>query len=264
MRHSDPMRADTRSHRPAGRTSGDPEAAPAGHPAGGTRRRPVQQRSRQRYERMLDACAGLLDEGGPVGLTTKEVALRAEVPIGTLYQFFGGKADLLAALAERNLERYVERLDHRVTRETPTGLAGFADLAVEEFVAMKRTVPGFRRMDFGLAGAPAAPDPAPAAAPDPGERSLDERSLDERHLLHRELDNNTAVALRLQALGGELFAAAEPAALTLALRVALEAADAVLKLAFRVHPDGDPALITECKRLVRGYLAASAAGVGER
>ncbi|AUY48425.1 TetR/AcrR family transcriptional regulator [Streptomyces sp. CB01881] len=222
------MSADTRSHH-----------APGQRAAG--RRRPVQQRSQERYGRILDACAGLLDEVGATALTTKEVAHRAQVPIGTLYQFFAGKEDLLAALAGRNLDHYLQRLDRRLSTGVPPGPAGFTDLAVDEFVAMKRTVPGFGQVDFGLAD---------AAVPT-GVR-------DDRHLIDAELDNNTAVALRLQALGGELFAAADPAVVTLRLRVALEAADAVLKLAFRCDPDGDPVMIAESKRLVRRYLAEPA------
>ncbi|MER7704065.1 TetR/AcrR family transcriptional regulator [Kitasatospora sp. NPDC097605] len=218
------MSADTTSHPATGRT-------------GPGRRRPVQQRSQERYERILDACAALLDEAGAAALTTKEVATRAQVPIGTLYQFFAGKEDLLAALAGRNLDRYLHRLDARLRSEAPSGPDGFTDLAVEEFVAMKRTVPGFGQVDFGLAGPP-----------------VPHGVHDDRYLLDTEVDNNTAVALRLQALGGELFATADPAALTLGLRVALEAADAVLKLAFRGDPQGDPAMIGECKRLVRCYL----------
>ncbi|MFJ4093154.1 TetR/AcrR family transcriptional regulator [Kitasatospora sp. NPDC089913] len=219
------MSADTRGHRTSGGT------APG-------RRRPVQQRSQERYGRILDACGALLDEAGAAALTTKEVAQRAQVPIGTLYQFFAGKEDLLAALAGRNLDHYLHRLDDRLRAEAPTGPAGFTDLAVDEFVVMKRTVPGFGQVDFGLTG-PAAPGGV----------------HDDRHLLDAEVDNNTAVALRLQALGGTLFGTTDPAALTLALRVVLEAADAVLKLAFRTDRDGDPAMITECKRLVRCYLA---------
>ncbi len=198
----------------------------------------MQQRSQERYERILDASAALLDEAGAAALTTKEVAQRAQVPIGTLYQFFAGKEDLLAALAGRNLDHYLHRLDDRLRTEAPIGPAGFTDLAVDEFVAMKRTVPGFGQVDFGLSG-PAAPG----------------GGHEDRHLLDAEVDNNTAVALRLQALGGSLFGTTDPAALTLALRVVLEAADAVLKLAFRGDRNGDPAMITECKRLVRCYLA---------
>ncbi len=103
---------------------------------------------------------------------------------------------------------------------------------------MKRAVPGFGQVDFGLV------DPTPPGV------------LDDQHLLDTTLDNNAAVAVRLQALAGELFAAApgQPGS-TLTLRVALESADAVLKLAFRSDPDGDPVLIAECKRLLRCYLS---------
>ncbi|GHH67877.1 TetR family transcriptional regulator [Kitasatospora indigofera] len=215
-------------------------------PADGARRRPVQQRSQERYERLVDACAALLDEAGAGALTTKAVARRAGVPIGTLYQFFAGKESLLGALAARNLERYLDRLARRLEDAAPPGVPGFVDLAVEEFVAMRRTVPGFGQVDFGLVDRNS-----------PGVR-------DGEHLLDRTLDNNSAVALRLQALGGALLGADADAAgppdaarpgSTLALRVALEAADAVLKLAFRTDPDGDPVLIAECKRLLGSYLA---------
>ncbi|MER5641418.1 TetR/AcrR family transcriptional regulator [Kitasatospora sp. NPDC002227] len=206
------------------------------------RRLPVQQRSLERYERLLDACAGLLDEAGPGALTTKEVAQRAQVPIGTLYQFFSGKDSLLAALAARNLDRYLDRLARRIGAEHPEGVTGFVDLAVEEFIAMKRAVPGFGHLDFGLV------DQLPPGLPE----SLAEPRVDVEHLLDERLDNNAAVAERLQALGGPL---PTTEGFPLALRVALEAADAVLKLAFRTDPEGDPALIAECKRLLRRYLA---------
>ncbi|WP_345701078.1 TetR/AcrR family transcriptional regulator [Kitasatospora terrestris] len=203
------------------------------------RRRPVQQRSQERYERLLDACAGLLDEVGAGALTTKEVAQRAEVPIGTLYQFFSGREGLLAALAERNLTAYLARLAARTAGASgPGSLATFVDLAVEEFVAMKRTVPGFGHLDFGLV------DAVPAGFGD------------DTHLLDDDLDNNAAVAVRLRAIGGELFA--DPG-YGVSLRVAMECADAVLKLAFRVAQDGDPALIAECKRVLLRYLAPPAA-----
>ncbi|WP_407915084.1 TetR/AcrR family transcriptional regulator [Kitasatospora sp. NE20-6] len=214
-------------------------------PPGAARRMPVQQRSQERYERLLDACAGLLDEVGPAALTTKEVAQRAHVPIGTLYQFFSGKESLFSALAERNLTHYLDRLAAHLDAAAPVGVPAFVELAVEEFVAMKRGVPGFGQIDFGLVTAsPAALGDGPGAPPGEGPDGL--------HLLDRGLDNNAAVAVRISALGGDLFA--RPG-WGLALRVALESADAVLKLAFRADPAGDPALIAECKRLLCGYLS---------
>ena len=83
--------------------------------SGGTlRRRPAQRRSLERVERMLDECARLLDEVGYEALTTKEVARRAEVPIGTFYQFFPDKHGLVRALALRNLEAFLARIIGRL------------------------------------------------------------------------------------------------------------------------------------------------------
>ncbi len=100
---------------------------------------------------------------------------------------------------------------------------------------MHRAVPGFGVVDFGAIG------------------MEDQGSI---HLLDPERENNHAVADRLWALTGPLLGPADESTPNprLALRVALECADAVLRLAFRVDPEGDPALIAECKRLLRRYL----------
>ena len=216
-----------------------PTPAPA--PGSAVRRRPVQRRSLERFGRILDACAELLDEVGYTGLTTKEVARRAEVPIGTLYQFFPGIAGLLGALAERNLEHYAERLGRRLEAGHPVHTGALVDLAVEEYVAMHRSVPGFGVVDFGAIGV---------------------EDTVGTHLLDADRDNNTVAADRLwSVIGGALTDSRAPAAddpdtdPRLALRVALECADAVLRLAFRTDPEGDPELIAECKRLLRRYLA---------
>jgi AcrR family transcriptional regulator len=206
-------------------------------PSEGTvRRRPVQRRSQERFDRILDATARLLDEVGYTALTTKEVARRAEVPIGTLYQFFPGVDGLLGALAERNLEHFMDRLTRRMEAERPSDIATLVDLSVEEYVAMHRAVPGFGVVDFGAVG------------------REDAQSV---HLLDSVLENNAAVADRLWALLGDLIGGTDRAAARISLHVALECADAVLRLAFRSDPEGDPVLIAECKRLLRGYLSST-------
>lgn len=115
---------------------------------GTLRRRPVQRRSAERVERLLDACANLLDESGYATLTTKAVARRAEVPIGTFYQFFADKNALIGALASRNLDAYIGRLTQRLEQTAPDDLTGLVEAAVEEFVAMRRSIPGFAVVDF--------------------------------------------------------------------------------------------------------------------
>jgi AcrR family transcriptional regulator len=206
---------------------------------GALRRKPAQRRSQERVERMLDECALVLDEVGYEGLTTKEVARRAGVPIGTFYQFFTDKQGLVRALALRNLGAFLDRVAARVAAEPLSEWQDAVDLGIDEFVQMKRATPGFGVVDFGEVLA------APGGPPLPGTQ----RMLDEA------LENNVVVADRLRALTIELLGVSPDDALARAFLVAVEAADAVLKLAFRIHPEGDPDLIAECKRLVRRYLS---------
>ncbi|MFI7448965.1 TetR family transcriptional regulator [Nonomuraea sp. NPDC049714] len=203
------------------------------------RRRPAQRRSVERVERMLDECALLLDEIGYESLTTKEVARRAEVPIGTFYQFFPDKQGLVRALALRNLEAFLGRVAERIAAAELGHWTDLVELAIDEFVAMKRSTPGFGVVDFGeVLRAPGGP------AIEGTNRMLD-----------AALENNAVVADRLRALSTDLLGVPMERGLDRAILVAVEAADAVLKLAFRADPDGDPELVDECKQLVRRYLA---------
>ncbi len=205
---------------------------------GTLRRRPAQRRSLERVERMLDECARLLDEVGYDALTTKEVARRAEVPIGTFYQFFSDKQGLVRALAQRNLDAFFDRVSGRLSRVELKHWTDAVDSMIDEFVDMKHTMPGFGVMDFG------------EVLVTPGGPAL--RGTE--RMLTGDMENNLVVADRLRGFAVELLGVPARPEIGRALVVAVEAADAVLKLAFRVDAEGDPGLIAECKRLVRRYL----------
>ena len=69
------------------------------------RRRPTQERSRDRVERILDATATLLGSTPVDKITTAAIAENAGVPIGSVYQYFPNKLSVLAELARRVMEQ---------------------------------------------------------------------------------------------------------------------------------------------------------------
>lgn len=76
-------------------------ATEAGGDAAGPRRTPTQKRSRERVERMLAAATELIAQQGSDALRMSEVAERAGVSIGSLYQFFPDKTAIVGTLVER-------------------------------------------------------------------------------------------------------------------------------------------------------------------
>ncbi|MFF8728422.1 TetR family transcriptional regulator [Streptomyces sp. NPDC015171] len=190
------------------------------------RRAPVQRRSAERLTRILDACAELLDEVGYDDLSTRAVAQRAGVPIGSVYRFFGNKREMADALAQRNLERYTERVTERLAAARPGDWRAAMDAVLDEYLAMKRTAPGFSLVDFG--------NQIPVGS--------------------RHTEPNTRVAGRLTELLAGYLSRTPDADLRRAFLVAVESADTLVQLAFRVDPQGDEAIIAEIRELLRAYL----------
>lgn len=60
-----------------------------------------QARGRLRMQQILDAASEIIDEAGYEALTTNAIAARAGMSPGSLYQFFGNREAILAALADR-------------------------------------------------------------------------------------------------------------------------------------------------------------------
>lgn len=197
------------------------------------RRVPVQRRSADRLDRILDACAQLLDQSGYELITTRAVAARAGVPIGSVYRYFSDKRAMAEALAHRNLDAYTSRVSDRLAERGPIGWHDALDIFIGEYLEMKRTAPGFTLIDFG------PPDP-------PGQaRSGTTAGTDEVQVRVAEAVNTL--------LRAHLGLAPSPP-LELACLVAVQAADALLALAFRTRPAGDPALIEETRRLLHAYI----------
>jgi AcrR family transcriptional regulator len=188
----------------------------------------VQRRSAERLTRILDACADLLDEVGYDALSTRAVAQRAGVPIGSVYRFFGNKRAMADALAQRNLERYTERVTERLKEAGDgDGWRAAVDAVLDEYIAMKRTAPGFSLVDFG-----------------------NQIPIGSGHA-----EPNRRVADRLTDLLSGYLAREPDEDLRRTFLVAVETADALVHLAFRVAPEGDEQVIGETREMLRAYLA---------
>jgi TetR/AcrR family transcriptional regulator, cholesterol catabolism regulator len=74
---------------------------------------PVQ---RQRRQRILDAAVALAAEGGYDAVQMREVALRADVALGTLYRYFASKEHLLVSALACEVTGIRERLAERPPR----------------------------------------------------------------------------------------------------------------------------------------------------
>ncbi|MEU7060800.1 TetR/AcrR family transcriptional regulator [Streptomyces sp. NPDC046197] len=191
------------------------------------RRAPVQRRSAERLTRILDACADLLDEIGYDALSTRAVALRAGVPIGSVYRFFGNKRAMVDALAQRNLERYTERVTERLKQADDVDWRVAMDAVLDEYLAMKRTAPGFSLVDFG--------NQVPVGA--------------------RHAEPNHRVADRLTDLLSGYLRRTPDDDLRRSFLIAVETADTLVHLAFRVDPQGDEKIIEETREVLRAYLS---------
>jgi AcrR family transcriptional regulator len=181
-----------------------------------------------RVGRMLDACAELVDEVGYDGLTTTLLAERAGVAIGSVYQFFPDKRAIVQALTLRSLEAYLERLATRLATDHLTHWWDAVDTAIDEYIEMHRTVPGFRTLHFG--------------------------DVVDIHLLDEERDNNAVIVSHLAPLLVDQFAIPGGERLEFTLAIAVETADALIKMAFRRDAEGDAAVLDEAKVLIKDYL----------
>ena len=69
--------------------------------ASSLRRTPNQRRSKERVENMLNCAIALIEENGSDAMRMSDVAKRAGVSIGSLYQYFPDKSAIIQTLAER-------------------------------------------------------------------------------------------------------------------------------------------------------------------
>lgn len=108
-------------------------------------RLPKQARSRERFDRILDAAAALFAEVGYDGVTADDIAARADTSVGGLYRFFPDKLAIFHALADRYFNQLQQLFAVLHTDETVhLPLEDYINYLIDAFDQFVAANPGYR------------------------------------------------------------------------------------------------------------------------
>jgi AcrR family transcriptional regulator len=198
------------------------------------RRSPRQARARERVARILDTAEELFGEMGYEAATTNQIAARAGVPIGSLYQFFPNKEAIVSAVATRYQEQAGAALDlgcgpGAAALPAPELAARLLDTMVEFGMAHM----GFTKIVLQTGASP--------------------------HLAGVATGLMDMSSARLAAILADRRPALPDAERALAARVAMTAVMALLALATAAKPRGEEqvkAILAEAHLLLAAYLSS--------
>ncbi|HZE32162.1 MAG TPA: TetR/AcrR family transcriptional regulator [Actinoallomurus sp.] len=205
----------------------------------GIRRAPMQRRSRERVQQILDAASELIVEDGVTALSTRTIAERAGVPVASLYQYFADKDEILLALVERDTAEMDAAVATAVGTLGTVSVRTLVTATMRAFVRIYHQRPAFVVIWW--------------------------RGRSNQVVYDFCRAHNKRIA-------ADLFAFAEASGMVRAgtvsrvVELAVEVGDRVFQLAFEHDLRGDEGIIAEGIELVTGYLerhatAAGAAGI---
>jgi len=121
------------------------------------RRTPVQSRSQQTVQRVLDAASSLLTHIPLDEVTTTRIAAEAGLSVGALYRFFPDKQSIVDAIAVRHVEQFrgsletsvMKALEHELADLAAFDPANLLDRVVDAYVAYLDAHADFRTISFG-------------------------------------------------------------------------------------------------------------------
>jgi AcrR family transcriptional regulator len=186
-------------------------------------RAPRQGRSQKRVDQILSAAREIIAEKGCANLAMTEIAARAGVTAGSMYQYFTNRSAIVAALAEGYLTAFGDHLVATLEAAARDGGADVGDVGrvmgdlLRSYESLHRTDPVARDVLMGLAA----------------DKSLQTLDAD---LTEALLDRIVQVFL-------SMTPRLDPTALRMQVRLLLQYADAAVRIAQdRPGPEGDAIL----------------------
>ena len=208
------------------------------------RRHPIQKRSEQTVQRIIDAAGELLAQIPLEFVTTSRIAKQAGLSIGALYRFFPDKQSIFDAVAVQHVKHFQHWLEIGVIKpledDLKSGLAGvnpfkFLENVIDTYVKYLDQNADFRALAFGKLISPGTKERQ--ASPITGLPAL--------------LKNFMLARLRIP----------NTPELDLTLRVVSEAGERLIAYAYE-QPTREQRdqIIEETKRMLTGYLFVRPAG----
>lgn len=189
---------------------------------------PVQQRSSDRMQALLDAAATLIDDEGIDAVTTTAVAYRSRSSVGVLYRYFPNVDSLLKALAQRNMQRFFEHVQDGIEK-APSDIPWSSwDNTLDSYVHLFRHEPGFRGLRFG--------------------DIISDRFLDSN------LSNNSVIARAFAEQHSETHGFAVTDEVLFHLEVGVAMGTSIIQRAFLYDPKGDEKYIEHARDFIGTYL----------
>lgn len=199
------------------------------------RRSPVQARSRERVERILDAAARIVVERGVDAMTTRSLADEAGVPVASLYQYFSDRDAVLLALVERDIAEMDEQVRDDLVKVRTLSIAAIVETTIGAYRKVYARRPEF--VAIWLRG----------------------RTNAAIHEFGRRHNRGTAHDLREFAVSTGLAQVELPLA---AAELAVELGDRVFQLAYETEDLGDEFIVSEGIAMVTTYLQRYATDAG--
>jgi AcrR family transcriptional regulator len=206
-----------------------------------SRRSPVQLRSQQTVQRVLDAASSLLRQFPLEELTTTRISVEAGLSIGALYRFFPDKQSIVDAIAVRHVEQFrlsleqtvMQKLEHELSDLSLFNPASLLDDVVDAYVLYLDANPDFRAISFGQHISSATRE--------------------------REASPNVGLPALLKNFMLQRLGIPNTPELDMMLRVVTEAGERLIAFAFE-QPTREERnrVVSEMKRMLSGYLFSTA------
>ncbi len=118
------------------------------------RKTPVQARSVDTRDRILDAAARVFSAHGYAAGTTNRIADEAGLSVGSLYQYFPNKDAVLVELVRRHVASGTRHIEEVLASARPRSLRAWIEVLVDAMVANHQDDPALHQVLFEEAPRP--------------------------------------------------------------------------------------------------------------